>query len=391
VSEVEPTTDESPSPELTAARNTPAKSDALREHLDMVERPAPTREGLPPSYQMRAERHYVDFLADRSTTASREHVLEASAIDSPGGLPDPATLGPLTESIKIHGLLQPLLVQSRRGSYRLIAGHKRLSAAIAAGLRKVPCTVLDVDDKSATALAEASHIALPPPPAAAEQRQLAAPADANADIAVSLATLSSCTSLLAGPGSELSRTVATGLISAELWRATCLLQASRIVRRELTLARTPVSVATLLDKTSAAFSHERKLRGFALVTNHDASDALTVVGDEPTLLVAISNAVLALLATLEGVPDARIVISASSGQTDRLTIAISQNAVAVSDMWIARAFDATWTTRPGGHPAVLALLSIQAVAEAHGGHAAVDSAGRGGRIVLSLPQLSTRR
>lgn len=184
--------------------------------------------------------------------------------------------------------------------------------------------------------------------------------------------------------------MATGLLSAELWRANCLLQAGRLVRRGLTLGRSPVSVASLLDKTNAAFSDERKLRGFSLVTNHDVGDALTVVGDETTLLIALSNAVIALLATLEGVSDARIVISAS-GQGDRLTLAVSQNAVAVSDAWIARAFDPSWTTRPGGNPALLSLLSIQAVAEAHGGHAVVDSAGRGGRIVLSLPQVSTRR
>ena len=157
-----------------------------------------------------------------------------------------------------------------------------------------------------------------------------------------------------------------------------------------TLARVPVSITSLLEKTSAAFSHERKLRGFTLVTNHDTADALTIVGDETALLIALSNAVTALLATLDGVPEARIVISAA-GQADRLTLAVSQNAVAVSDVWLARAFDPSWTARPGGNPALLSLLSIQAVAEAHGGHAAVDAAGRGGRIVLSLPQLSSRR
>ena len=36
--------------------------------------------------------------------------------------------------------------RQREGTHRLIAGRKRLSAAVAAGLRDVPCVVFDVDD-----------------------------------------------------------------------------------------------------------------------------------------------------------------------------------------------------------------------------------------------------
>ncbi len=61
---------------------------------------------------------------------------------------DPQTLQELTDSIKQHGILQPLLVRPHGGQYQLIAGERRLLAAIQAGLDTVPCRVLELDDKS---------------------------------------------------------------------------------------------------------------------------------------------------------------------------------------------------------------------------------------------------
>lgn len=49
----------------------------------------------------------------------------------------------LAESIKIHGVLQPLTVFYKRDSdvYRIISGERRYHAAITAGIREVPCLV----------------------------------------------------------------------------------------------------------------------------------------------------------------------------------------------------------------------------------------------------------
>lgn len=60
---------------------------------------------------------------------------------------DPATLGELSESIKQHGVLQPLLVRSDGGRYQLIAGERRWLAAKQAGLETVPCRVLELEDR----------------------------------------------------------------------------------------------------------------------------------------------------------------------------------------------------------------------------------------------------
>jgi ParB family chromosome partitioning protein len=60
---------------------------------------------------------------------------------------DEQALSEMVESIVQHGILQPLLVRTFEGSYQLIAGERRLLAARKAGLAKVPCRVIELDDK----------------------------------------------------------------------------------------------------------------------------------------------------------------------------------------------------------------------------------------------------
>ena len=60
---------------------------------------------------------------------------------------DPEQLESLRETIKTHGVLQPLVVRPRGDRYELIAGERRLRAAIDAGLAEVPVRVVDFDDQ----------------------------------------------------------------------------------------------------------------------------------------------------------------------------------------------------------------------------------------------------
>ena len=55
-------------------------------------------------------------------------------------------LSELAESIRQHGILQPLSVRRNGTGYELIAGERRLRAAQAAGLGEVPCIVMTMDD-----------------------------------------------------------------------------------------------------------------------------------------------------------------------------------------------------------------------------------------------------
>ncbi|MBR3978157.1 MAG: ParB/RepB/Spo0J family partition protein [Oscillospiraceae bacterium] len=65
-------------------------------------------------------------------------------------------LSELAESIRRHGILQPLSVRRVVGGYELIAGERRLRAGILAGLTEIPCIVMQMDEKESglTALVE---------------------------------------------------------------------------------------------------------------------------------------------------------------------------------------------------------------------------------------------
>ena len=66
------------------------------------------------------------------------------------------SLAELAESIRQHGILQPLSVRRAGTGYELVAGERRLRAGILAGLTEIPCIVMNMDDKESgmTALVE---------------------------------------------------------------------------------------------------------------------------------------------------------------------------------------------------------------------------------------------
>ena len=64
-----------------------------------------------------------------------------------------ASLKALAESIRSHGVLEPLLVRKTGEGYEIIAGERRYRAAQMAGLEAVPAIVLEVDEKTAQAIA----------------------------------------------------------------------------------------------------------------------------------------------------------------------------------------------------------------------------------------------
>ncbi len=67
---------------------------------------------------------------------------------------DPEELENLAESIRVHGLIQPLTVREMpSGYYQIIAGERRWRAARLAKLSEVPVVVIDADDRKAMELA----------------------------------------------------------------------------------------------------------------------------------------------------------------------------------------------------------------------------------------------
>lgn len=59
---------------------------------------------------------------------------------------DLAKLAELTESVRRHGVLQPVLVRPKGQGFELVAGERRYRAAKAAGLAEIPASVRDLSD-----------------------------------------------------------------------------------------------------------------------------------------------------------------------------------------------------------------------------------------------------
>lgn len=62
-------------------------------------------------------------------------------------------LSELADSIRRHGILQPLSVRRVGTNYELIAGERRLRAGVLAGLAEIPCIIMSMDQEESGAAA----------------------------------------------------------------------------------------------------------------------------------------------------------------------------------------------------------------------------------------------
>ena len=60
---------------------------------------------------------------------------------------DEKALNELADSIRQHGIIQPLVVRKLNDKYEIIAGERRYKTAQLAGLQKVPAIVMNLNDK----------------------------------------------------------------------------------------------------------------------------------------------------------------------------------------------------------------------------------------------------
>lgn len=100
----------------------------------------------------------VDALFLDNAVEENADLLPLDEIEPNRGQPrktfDEAALAELADSIREHGVLQPLLVRPMTdGSYRLVAGERRYRAARMAGLTEVPVTVREMTDEQESVFA----------------------------------------------------------------------------------------------------------------------------------------------------------------------------------------------------------------------------------------------
>ena len=311
----------------------------------------PVREGLPSTYRMRAESHYVDLL-DAKTSDNRDRA-------NPSDAPTPVALvepdDPVTHNAR--SLLDRPTPSTAPSTTPSITSSRTATATPTAAPRDAAAVTLSTSDPTL---------------------------HAGRDLTQALATLSACAALLNGAPSDLSRAVVGNLIRAEAWRASALLHATRVVRQELPVAHTALSILGLLDQVVQSFLPERRVRSVTIDSQSDVAHGSMMAGDERLLAGALSSAVLATLALLDGIPQARVVVSASA-EGRRITFAVTQDQMTPPPSWRARAFDAQWTDRTGGVPALVAMLAVQETARVHGGTALVATTGRGTRIAFTVP------
>lgn len=59
---------------------------------------------------------------------------------------DKAAINELSDSIKIHGVLQPIILRNAKKGYQIVVGERRFRASKEAGLKEIPAVIRDMTD-----------------------------------------------------------------------------------------------------------------------------------------------------------------------------------------------------------------------------------------------------
>jgi hypothetical protein len=242
----------------------------------------------------------------------------------------------------------------------LIAGRKRLAAAVAAGVAAVPCVLHDVDGQGAVALAAADNlrpdVASHPPGDALDDVVRPAVKAVLAD----LTTICASTTLMkATRQGSLTPQVGADLVDAHARRAAWLAgcAAGSIENDRL------VPLAAIIQRVSDAFDAQKTLTGMQLEWSVTPPAATWMLPEEQATAV-ITGGVFAALASLEGTPGPRIEIHAESPQPRTLRIEVVQR--------VARVRPSGWevdASRPADLAAALALRAARTLAASYAGTA----------------------
>ncbi len=71
---------------------------------------------------------------------------------------DPAEIASLADSIRQHGMLQPVIVRAAGDRFQLIVGERRLRASLEAQLHEIPARIMELDDQRVSELAMVENL-----------------------------------------------------------------------------------------------------------------------------------------------------------------------------------------------------------------------------------------
>jgi hypothetical protein len=278
----------------------------------------PEREGLPSTYRMRADAHYVDQLIARTDVAHAEPRRERAA---------------------------------DRGR------------------------VLHRADKDTDAAADRPSDAAPrrDPREARIERAMA---QLSADVTAILSAAAS----LGADAAPLARRVSTDLIQSQAWRAAWLLRAWPLVEGTHRWAARPRNLGAVLGQLRDRFAAECRLAGFNLHL-HASDWNATVTIDEPALITGLAGAVIAALSCNDETDGLAVRVACTTVAGELRTVEVSQDGAAVPSHAVSRFFDPSWTDRPGGWVAGLGAAAARAIAQHQGGSASLAPADPNGTLI----------
>lgn len=97
------------------------------------------------------------LLSDRGVRMLRSDQIVPSPLQ-PRRRFDETALATLGESIRKHGILEPIIVRPRDDRFEIVAGERRFQAAVQLGLEEVPVTIRDLDDRTAMEVALSENL-----------------------------------------------------------------------------------------------------------------------------------------------------------------------------------------------------------------------------------------
>ena len=110
-----------------------------------------SKRGLPGSFKLRHDAHYVELLTSKSAGAPVGRMIPIDKLAPNPNQPrvEIGDLSELVSSIRQKGVLEPLLVRPSDvgGRFMIISGERRYRASLEVGLTELPCIEMDVDDR----------------------------------------------------------------------------------------------------------------------------------------------------------------------------------------------------------------------------------------------------
>lgn len=356
----------------------------------------PLREGLPPTYAMRHDRHYVDELSSPSKTPPVRmlRVRDILMREPVQGDLD----GPFVESVRRVGILQPLLVRRHTTGYQLIAGSKRLAAATVAGLTELPCRICDVDDREALELAEADDLrghaepARRGEPMASVEPLSAMPsrvptlAPVLTEVADGLDAALACWRMSTErPGWSYAPTLSR-LTQIEIQRVKRLADGLRLLTETppMAMSKSSLDLVDLVRQASEDAEQERRLVDVELASSTE-TPVIRLSGSGSLLRLALEGLLQGLTAQAAEAPEKTLRLAVRA-ERSFAAVEISSKTVTVSQTLATRFFDETFLERPGGYGAAVAFAVARRVVDLHDGEAVVESLSPAGcRVTLTIP------